>query len=187
MFFNKIKSLKMKHQELKEMYSGIQDSEKILKKEVERLLVIEANNEFVESMLKKGNVIDGVEFNKSSVKYYVCVLMDSKSITLSLQNKRTRHPYPRLYAKFYQDIENPFIVTCHIIDVFAVEEDVGNGSILIQYLIKWAKKMDVCQVNGMLSYVDVGKFDKLEKFYKKNGFTVNFNKNRTSGSINLKF
>lgn len=47
--------------------------------------------------------------------------------------------------------------------------------------------MNACQVNGMLSYVDVEKFDKLEQFYTKNGFTVNFNKNRTSGSINLKF
>ncbi|MCU5086367.1 hypothetical protein OCA23_23980 [Bacillus cereus] len=187
MFFNKIKSLKMEHQKLKELYGEIQDSEKTLKKEVERLLEFEANNEFVEPLLKKGNIIDGVEFNKSSVKYYVCVFMDSKSITLSLRNKRTRHPYPRLYAKFYQDIQNPFIIRCHINDVFAVQEDVGNGSILIQYLIKWAKKMDVCQVNGMLSYVDIEKFDKLEQFYKKNGFTVNFNKNRTSGSIELKF
>ncbi|CAM4050863.1 MULTISPECIES: GNAT family N-acetyltransferase [Bacillus cereus group] len=187
MFLNKIKSLKMEYQELKELYSEIQDSEKILKTEVERLLEIEANNEFVESVLKKGNLIDGVEFNKSSVKYYVCVSMDSKSVTLSLQNKRTGHPYPRLYAKFYQDIQNPFNVACHIVDVFAVEEDVGNGSILIQYLIKWAKKMDACQVNGMLSCVDIEKFDKLERFYKKNGFTVNFNKNRTSGSIKLNF
>ncbi|EMY4796468.1 TPA: hypothetical protein ACGPFX_002047 [Bacillus pacificus] len=187
MFFNKIKSLKREYQKLKELYGEIQDSEKTLKEEVERLLEVKENNEFVESMLKKGTIIDGVEFNKSSVKYYVCVSMDSKSITLSLQNKRTGHPYPRLYANFYQDIQNPFIVTCYINDVFAVQEDVGNGSILIQYLIKWAKKMNACQVNGMLSYVDVEKFDKLEQFYTKNGFTVNFNKNRTSGSINLKF
>lgn len=187
MFFNKIKSLKREYQKLKELYGEIQDSEKTLKEEVERLLEVKENNEFVESMLKKGNLIDGVEFNKSSVKYYVCVSMDSKSITLSLQNKRTGHPYPRLYAKFYQDIQNPFIVTCYINDVFAVQEDVGNGSILIQYLIKWAKKMNACQVNGMLSYVDVEKFDKLEQFYTKNGFTVNFSENRTSGSINLKF
>ncbi|HFK1766208.1 hypothetical protein AT258_25970 [Bacillus wiedmannii] len=187
MFFNKIKSLKREYQKLKELYGEIQDSEKTLKEEVERLLEVKENNEFVESMLKKGNIIDGVEFNKSSVKYYVCVSMDSKSITLSLQNKRTGHPYPRLYANFYQDIQNPFIVTCYINDVFAVQEDIGNGSILIQYLIKWAKKMNACQVNGMLSYVDVEKFDKLEQFYTKNGFTVNFNKNRTSGSINLKF
>lgn len=49
------------------------------------------------------------------------------------------------------------------------------------------KKMDACQVNGMLSYVDIEKFDKLERFYKNNGFTVNFNNDRTSGSIKLDF
>lgn len=47
--------------------------------------------------------------------------------------------------------------------------------------------MDVCQVNGMLSNVNIEKFYKLEGVYKKNGFTVNFNKDRTSGSIEVSF
>ncbi|HDR7760938.1 TPA: hypothetical protein QCY16_004562 [Bacillus cereus] len=53
--------------------------------------------------------------------------MNSKSITLSLRNKSTGHPYPRLYAKFYQDIQTPYIKTCHINDMSAAQEDVGNG------------------------------------------------------------
>lgn len=61
------------------------------------------------------------------MKYYVFISMNSKSITLSLRNKSTGHPYPRLYAKFYQDIQTPYIKTCHINDMSAAQEDVGNG------------------------------------------------------------
>ncbi|MDC2864217.1 hypothetical protein [Bacillus sp. BP-3] len=185
-FFKNIKKLKKEHYVLKEMYHETKDREHSLMKELERLAEIEADGKFIESMLKQGYIIDGIEINKTNMKYYVCVTMDSGSITISLRNKNLSHSYPRLYVNFVKDLYNPYIITCYIVDVFAVEENIGNGSILMKYIIKWAKKMKACELNGMLSNVDIEKLDKLEKFYENNGFTVKFNEARTSGGIELK-
>ncbi|MGH0950891.1 hypothetical protein [Bacillus mycoides] len=43
--------------------------------------------------------------------------------------------------------------------------------------------MEVSRISGMLSPVDSNHFDKLEHFYKKFGFEVEFNTDRTEGSI----
>ena len=53
------------------------------------------------------------------------------------------------------------------------------------YLFRYLKKQDVSEVKGLLSGVDKDRFDKLEYFYKKNGFKVSFNEDRTSGGITL--
>ncbi|EEM14149.1 hypothetical protein CN535_18900 [Bacillus pseudomycoides] len=65
------------------------------------------------------------------------------------------------------------------------KENIGNGSITMKYLIKMAKEMKVSHISGWLSPVDGDHFDKLEHFYKKFGFEVNFNCDRTEGSIKM--
>ncbi len=61
----------------------------------------------------------------------------------------------------------------------------GNGTIAIKGLIKVAQHINAKRICGFLSDVDIEKFDMLEHFYKKCGFKVTFNENRTSGHIEL--
>jgi len=67
--------------------------------------------------------------------------------------------------------------------LFAIDENCGNGTLLLSCLFNKAKELNISEIKGELSPVDVEKFDKLEHFYKKNGFDVHFYNNRTQGAI----
>lgn len=87
---------------------------------------------------------------------------------------------PRVLTEIIEEAEHKYI---HIDDIFGVDEDLGNGSILLSYVFKAAERMEISEIRGGLVTGDVQKFDKLEHFYKKNGFDVIFNDARSSGKI----
>lgn len=68
-------------------------------------------------------------------------------------------------------------------DIFAIDENCGNGTLLLELLFDKAKELKIDTIKGKLSPRDYDKFDKLEHFYKKNGFNVYFNQERTEGLI----
>lgn len=86
---------------------------------------------------------------------------------------------PRILAT----VKNDYI---WIEDLFAIDEDCGNGTLLLECLFAKAKELKIDTIKGELSPVDRKNFDKLEHFYKKNGFDVRFNQERTSGLIKRK-
>lgn len=143
------------------------------------------NSEIVSMLLKDKLMVIGMEINNVGVECCVCVDLSHPNLTLTLRNENSRMPYPRLYAEYIVDDKNQFMTKYHITDVYAVQKRVGNGSILIQHLINWAKKMKVCEITGSLSEVDAKKFDELEKFYVGHGFTVTFNESKTAGKIKM--
>jgi len=67
--------------------------------------------------------------------------------------------------------------------VLVVDNDVGNGSILMRYFIKYCKTTDAKYICGQLSLVDKGHFYRSEHFYKKHEFNVKFTSDRSAGSI----
>lgn len=71
-------------------------------------------------------------------------------------------------------------------DIFAIDENCGNGTLLLSCLFNKAKELNISEIKGELSPVDVEKFDKLEHFYVKNEFEVCFNKERSRGLIQRK-
>lgn len=71
-------------------------------------------------------------------------------------------------------------------DLFAIDENCGNGSLLLECLFDKAKDLKIDTIKGELSPVDIKNFDKLEYFYKKNGFDVSFNEEHTGGLIERK-
>lgn len=75
--------------------------------------------------------------------------------------------------------------TINIGDIQMVRNCRGFGSIAMKMLIDYAKEINVNRITGELSLVDEDHFDRLEYFYKKHGFKVMFNKNKTEGSIKL--
>lgn len=181
--FNKNKQLKADYQMLKEIYAEVRIKEIQGEIEIERLKIIEKENELINRQLKDHHII-GVATNNENEKQYVRLYYDSDCIDISLRNVNPRHLKPRLHAKIRQDFQGNH-KKCELIDIFAEGEDSGNGTILLKYLFMHLKKQGVSEVTGWLSDVDEKHFDKLEHFYKKNGFHVSFNENRTCGSIAL--
>lgn len=95
---------------------------------------------------------------------------------------------PRIYTEKIlpdEDYKSNIIPHLYIEDFMAVVENVGNGKILINYLIDYAKENHYSYICGWLSGVDSNHFDKLEYFYRQCGFQVTFNSKKTSGNIVL--
>lgn len=87
---------------------------------------------------------------------------------------------PRIYAEIKEEDNEKYI---WINDIFGEDENCGNGTLLLNCIVKEAKRIGIYKIRGELAPSDVEKFDKLEHFYKKNGFRVTFNKEKTRGGI----
>lgn len=70
-------------------------------------------------------------------------------------------------------------------DIQVDKIDLGCGSLAMQALLDFAKEHRYSKITGWLSPVDRDHFDRLEHFYRKFGFNVEFNSDRTEGSISL--
>lgn len=156
---------------------------KELQKDTELLRLKEFEEEvnFIDSLLRKEFRIIGIEYNKHKLKYYVCMRISNDKIEICLRNMHDRIPYPRCYAEIYRGVNNEKV--CRLNDIMAEEKRVGNGSILLGYLINYAKSRRVWEMKGGLSFVDKEDFGVLEKFYEAHQFIVGFNDKRTSGWI----
>lgn len=122
-----------------------------------------------------GYKVIGIEKNKDDETLIVYLGTSNYEINITGYGYR-RGVKPSLYASKVDD-------TLHIDDIHAINEGVGNGSILMKYMLRQAEKNRIKKITGLLSYVDRDHFDILEKFYEKHGFVVNFNKNKTEGWI----
>ena len=71
----------------------------------------------------------------------------------------------------------------HIDDIINIDDNIGNGSILMKNFLKIVEKLHVDYIDGGLSSVDKDQLDRSEHFYEKFGFKVQFNTERTSGDI----
>lgn len=61
--------------------------------------------------------------------------------------------------------------------------NVGNGSLLMDFLIQYLEEKEYASISGELSYVDKDHFKRLEAFYRKHGFIVSYNDDGNSGAI----
>ena len=118
--------------------------------------------------------IIGVDENKSHEAYYIVKVEAGRMIDIYLYNERGDNVQKsRIYAEYLTNEKDETYI--HIIDCFAEDENVGNGSILLKWLKKEAVRADAKYITGGLASIDKKKFDKLERFYTKNGFEVTIN------------
>lgn len=138
--------------------------------------------ELVHSILKeKNHVIVGEDINKMKEQVLVVQWVFDNDIWFMLYSEHYMPIHPRIMASYVPNNgEDPYII---IDDILVVNNDVGNGSILMPYFIKYCKTTDAKYICGQLSTVDKGHFNRLEHFYKKHGFNVKFKSDRSSGSI----
>ena len=112
--------------------------------------------------------------DKNNLNFYLYSLIHKKSVPRILTEKKTKYKdYIPIYTYLYID------------DFLAVEENIGNGSILLKSLVRYARSQEYNSIIGWLSPVDRDHFNKLEYFYEKNGFEVIFNEDRSEGNIKL--
>ncbi|MGE6616231.1 hypothetical protein [Bacillus mycoides] len=130
--------------------------------------------------------IIGIEKNKKNNEIFVFREPIGRSFEIKLYTRRSNYTYqiPTLFATLHNN-SNQEPDCIWIGNITSPKENIGNGSIIMKYLIKMAKEMKVPHISGRLSPHDRDHFDKLEHFYKKFGFEVNFNCDRTEGSIKM--
>jgi hypothetical protein len=122
--------------------------------------------------------------NKRGEELFVVEVLRQSSLNVYLLGKSYDGVVfaPRIMGTVYINsyLEQNYI---HIEDIDMVHNDVGNGQIAMKYYLRLAKNLGVEYIDGWLSPTDNGHFDRSEHYYKKFGFEVTFNENRTSGAI----
>ena len=140
--------------------------------------------ELVHSILKeKNHVIVGEDINRMKEQVLVVQWVFDNDIWFMLYSERYKaiNRHPRIMASYMSSYEeDPYI---KIDDILVVNNDVGNGSILMPYFIKYCKTTDAKYICGQLSSVDKGHFNRSEHFYKKHEFNVKFKSDCSAGSI----
>ena len=60
----------------------------------------------------------------------------------------------------------------HIIDILMEDNNIGNGTVAMKALLKYAKKINAKWIDGGLSSVDNDHADRRNHFYEKFGFVI---------------
>lgn len=135
--------------------------------------------------IKKDNAqILGVERNRVGEYVIVCKVLVKDDFWITLYgpsyNDVGRHPRIMAYVDTDRSTGEKYM---HIEDIMMVNDDIGNGSICMQYFIEETKKCNITEIRGILSMVDQGHFDRSIHFYKKNGFQIDMDGDNKSGRI----
>lgn len=129
------------------------------------------------------HVIIGVETNKIGDEVLVVLWIHDKHIWIMLYNDKYKacNNHPRIMATY----EKPYgkAEYIHIDDIMVQDKEIGNGSILMEYFLKYCKTTPAKYISGSLSSVDSDHFDRSEHYYQKHGFKVEFSEDRKSGRI----
>lgn len=166
--------------EINEQYAYILERAK-LKEDIKN-----QENEIVHQILsEEHHSIVGEADNKKDKHVFIVQWTWGDSIWFMLYGRHYRAicNHPRIMAEYHHSIadEHPYI---RIDDILVEDNNIGNGSILMPYFLRYCKQYtDAEYISGELSEKDSDHFDRSEHFYKKHGFEVFLNENRTKGSI----
>lgn len=135
---------------------------------------------------EKDHCIVGEADNKNGEHVFIVQWVSNNNICFKLYSSRYKaiNGHPRIMATYRKPYDgDPYI---HIDDILVEDNNAGNGSILMPYFIKYCKQYtDAKYISGSLSSVDIDHFDRSEHFYRKHGFNVEMNKDKSSGRIRL--
>lgn len=133
---------------------------------------------------EKNRVIVGEADNKDGEHVFVVQSRNGKSIDFMLYSNKYKsiNNHPRIMATYTNVYENnPYV---NIVDILVVDNNSGNGSILMPYFIEYCRNnTDAKKIKGLLSSVYSGHFDRSIHFYKKHEYVVELNENGSSGGI----
>lgn len=70
-------------------------------------------------------------------------------------------------------------------DILMEDDNIGNGTICMEFFIREIRSMNYDSIKGYLSSVDRDHFDRSIHYYKKFGFIVKLNDDKSCGKIKL--
>ena len=116
--------------------------------------------------------IVGLERNKNDEE--LIIVINKNTIYLFGERYQVIDGLPRIY---FDIIKEGHEVICeekyiHIIDILMKDNEIGNGTVAMNALIKYANKIGVKYIDGTLSFVDDDHADRRNHFYKKFGFVI---------------
>lgn len=142
------------------------------------------------ALAEKGKTIVGIDENKAGEQVLIVRWLFGNDIWFMLYSKNYMGDgsHPRIMATLkdtYLLEQHDYKYHIRIDDIQQDVEDInkGNGSILMKHFLDYCKTTKAEYIDGWLSGVDKDHFDRSEHYYKKFGFEVSFNEDRSSGSI----
>lgn len=116
--------------------------------------------------------IIGLDRNKNDEELII-VLNNNDAIYLFGERYQGLMGLPRIYFKISPKesniLEEKYI---HIIDVLMEDNNIGNGTVAMNALIKYAKRINAKYIDGWLSGVDDDHADRRDHYYEKFGFVI---------------
>lgn len=116
--------------------------------------------------------IVGISKNKDD-KELISVINKSNTIYLFGERYQGIMRLPRINFEIRKrqefNFEEKYI---HIIDILMMDNEIGNGTVAMNTLLNYAKKIDAKFIDGTLSSVDDDHVDRRNHFYEKFGFTI---------------
>lgn len=169
-------------------YQEYEDYKASWKKKCDKVNIIEQklNNQSkfkdtVLEVLSDGGMIIGFE-KINGLEVLIYKELNNADITL-IDATNSKNVLTKILAD-YKPLNNTCSKKIYICDIYTYRnENNGYGSLAMKHLINIAKKENVSKIEGDISFVDEEHIDRLEHFYKKNGFQVIINNKRTSGSL----
>lgn len=139
------------------------------------------NYEKVFNSIKKDEVdVLGLEMNRADEYVIVTRRYIDNVLYIMLYGPSYINNHPRIMAEVCTLKTEKFI---KISDINMIDNEIGNGSECMKYFLKEARNTSVDYIIGDLSTDDIDHFDRLEHFYLKHGFLVEFSPNRSYGNI----
>jgi NRPS condensation-like uncharacterized protein len=135
--------------------------------------------------LEQYYAILGEEKNKKGELFFVCAIQrGDKYDVILLKNINDKGDFARLNIMTESDPSDNGKMILKIADIIIRNKSRGNGSILMKYFFQYANKnRNVVKIIGTLSEIDSDHFDRIEHFYKKHDFSVEFNINNEGERI----
>lgn len=128
----------------------------------------------------------GMECDENGEQIFVGCTVKMRQITIFITGKKNCSSAPTLYATL--DRLTPSV---HITDILG-DINEKSGSIMMKYLFRLCDEIsnilnkEIVEITGTISSVDHDHFDRIEHFYRKFGFDVQFNEDGMGGKIKLK-
>lgn len=133
---------------------------------------------------KRYNMVLGLEKNKKDDSFIVACNSDDSQIDIYLIHPFSFKGRPTIQSIMHTDYSSGER-SLEITDVQVEENSIGNGNIMMEYFLKEARRNKVKYIYGKLALVDKDNFCRSVPYYKKHGFEVKLNDEKTSGSIKL--
>lgn len=134
--------------------------------------------EFMKSI--KDEEIVGIRENRIGDTFLILKRENENSVVFSLRNQYNIRQFPDVYLKLTKNIVEDKEGEWHtvnynvdIVDIHAIDKGHGNGKILIEEVIRYAKRHNYKTITGIVTWDDKRSTPWLTEFYRKNGFKLN--------------